>query len=126
MAEGMSLFMATGVLNALGNASPFVCAQPWIQLHTGPPGSAGTAAVAPSIPRMLVPFANAGQSITNDAAITWTNVQGAADPTHFSMWDAAAGGNFFASGVINSVPYAVGNTLNIPSGALVISFTIAT
>jgi hypothetical protein len=127
MAEGMSTALASAILNALCNATPWHATGMFIQLHTGPPGAAGTNAIAPGVPRIAVSFAVVtGQTAVNDAAVTWTNVQGAADPTHFSLWDFAAAGTFHASGTIDSAPYAVGNTLNIPSGALTVSFTVAT
>jgi hypothetical protein len=63
--------------------------------------------------------------MTNDVAVTWTNIAGAQDPTHFSAWDAQTGGAFLFSGLIDSVPYAAGNTLTVPSGALVVSLPVA-
>ena len=46
MAEGFSSYAANAVLNAIGNAAAFSVATPYIQLHTGAPGSAGTSNVA--------------------------------------------------------------------------------
>ena|SRR5580765_419401 len=126
MAEGMSTFVAGAVLNALGNASPFSVPAVYAQLHIGPPGAAGTANPATETTRHGVSFAVAqGPVMTNDVAVTWANIVGAQDPTHFTAWDAQSGGNFLFSGTIESGPYAAGNTLTIPAGNLAVSLQTA-
>jgi hypothetical protein len=122
----MSTFMATRVLDALGNAAPFSVAQVHVQLHVGPPGAAGTANPAVETRRMPVSFAvAAGSVISNDVSVTWATIAGAQDPTHFTGWDAPSGGNFLFSGLVESAPYAAGNTLQFSPGALYASLQTA-
>ena len=126
MAEGLSAAAAAGVLNALCNGTPWSVPPLHIQLHVGPPGPAGTANQAIDTRRAAAGFAIAsGPSVVNDAAVTWANLSGAQDPTHFSAWDSASGGTFNFSGVLNSAPYAAGNTLTIPAGGLMVSLQVA-
>lgn len=127
MAEGMSSYTATAVLNAIGNNTSFsVSANPWLQLHTAAPGAAGTTAIASETDRMQVSFGATGGtgSITNDAAITWTNITGSEDATHWTLWDAQTNGNFLWSGAITANPYVAGNTLNFAASAFTLSFTV--
>lgn len=126
MAEGLSDVYASGILNALGNGTPLAVTTLYAQLHVGPPGGSGVANPAADTRRIAISFGQAiGSVITNDVAVTWSNVVGAQDPTHWSAWDAAAGGTFVFSGIFNSVPYAAGNTLTVPPGSLAVSFSVA-
>lgn len=126
MAVGISSYMATAWLDAMGNNTSFAVAQVYIQLHTGDPGAAGTTLVATETTRQSVSFgAGSGGAISNDAAITWTNISGSEDATHFSLWDAASAGNYLGSGTITANAYTAGDTYTIPSGDLDITLTIA-
>ena len=126
MAEGFSSYAATATLNALGNNTSFAVATPYVQLHTAAPGAAGTTNVATETTRKLVSFAVASAgSIASDADVSWTSIAGSQDATHFTVWDAAAAGNFLFSGTITANAYVAGDTLTFPSGAFTASFTIA-
>ena len=126
MAEGLSSSAATSILDAIGNNTSYAVATPYIQLHTGAPGSAGTTAVATETTRKLVSFgaASAG-TLSNDAAITWTSVAGTEDYTHWTLWTASSAGTFIASGTMTANAVVTGDTFTIPIGDLDISFTIA-
>lgn len=126
MAEGLSSSAATSILDAIGNNTSYAVATPYIQLHTGAPGSAGTTAVATETTRKLVSFgaASAG-TLSNDTAITWTSVAGTEDYTHWTLWTASSGGTFIASGTMTANAVVTGDTFTIPIGDLDISFTIA-
>jgi len=132
MATGMSSFTADAHLNAVGNNTSFVVAQPWMKLHTGDPGAAGTANAATETTRKSVSFGapQAGaagfRKILNDAAITWTSIAGSEDATHFSLWDASTAGNYLGSGTITANPYTAGDTYDIAMGAAEINVPIAT
>ena len=126
MAHGLSAYLCNAFLNALGNATSFSVAVPYIKLHTGDPGAAGTANPATETTRKSVSFgaASAG-AITSDADISWTNISGSQDATHFTAWDNISAGNFLFSGNITANPYTAGDTYTISSGNLSASLTVA-
>lgn len=126
MAVGISSYLATAWLDAMGNNTSFAVGTAHIQLHTADPGANGTNGVATETTRKTVSFgAASGGAISNDSAITWTNIAGSQDATHFSLWDAATSGNFLGSGTITANAYTAGDTYTIPSGDLDITLTIA-
>lgn len=128
MAEGFSSGTATSVLDALCNNSSFAVATPYIQLHTGAPGSAGTSNVAGNATRKLVSFgAGSAGAISNDSAIEWTSgeVDTSEDYTHWSLWTASSSGTFLCSGTITANAVTTGDEFTIPTGDLDISIPIA-
>ena len=126
MAHGISSFLGNGWMNALGNASAFLVVQPYVKLHTGDPGAAGTANPAVETTRKSVSFgAAAAGALASDADISWTNIAGSEDATHFTCWDALVAGNFLFSGTITANPYTAGDTYTISSGNLTVSLTLA-
>jgi len=126
MATGLSAYLANSFLNALGNATAYSVATPYIKLHVGDPGVNGTTNPAVETTRKSVSFAaaNAG-AISSDADITWTNIAGSEDATHFTAWDNLTAGNFLFSGTITGNPYTAGDTYTIASGSLTASLTVA-
>ena len=126
MAHGLSAYLCNAFLDALGNATSFSVAVPYIKLHTGDPGAAGTANPATETTRKSVSFgaASAG-AITSDADISWTNIAGSQDASHFTAWDSLTVGNFLFSGTITANPYTAGDTYTISSGNLSASLTVA-
>jgi hypothetical protein len=128
MAEGISSFVANGVLNAVFNNTSFAVAQAYVQLHTGAPGSAGTANVAGNATRKAVSMgAAASGAITNDTAVTWSTgeVDTSEDYTHVSYWDASTSGNFLGSGTLTANPVTIGDTFTVAIGDLDVSFPLA-
>jgi hypothetical protein len=126
MAEGISSYAATATLNAICNNTSFAVATPYLKLHIGAPGAAGTANPATETTRKLVSFgAGSSGAISNDADIVWTNIAGGEDATHWSLWDASTGGNFLGSGTISANAYTAGDTYTIPTGDLDITMPIA-
>jgi hypothetical protein len=126
MATGLSAYTANKFLDALGNATAFSVTTPYIKLHVGDPGANGTSNPATETTRKSVSFgvASAG-SIVSDADITWTNIAGSEDATHFTAWDNLTTGNFLFSGTITGNPYTAGDTYTIASGSLTASLTVA-
>jgi hypothetical protein len=120
MAEGFGTAGANTALDAL------VAAYPWVKLHVGAPGSAGTSNAATETTRKQVTWAAAsGGAITNSGAATWTNVSGSEDYTHFTLWSASSGGNFGGSGTITSAAVTSGQTWQCNAGDLDLSLTLA-
>lgn len=128
MAVGPSAALANAWLDALGNntAGILPIATPYVKLHTGDPGAAGTSNAATETTRKLASFAAAsGGAMASDADITWTAISGSEDATHFSLWTASTGGTFLGSGTITAAAYTAGGDYTCPSGSLTISLTPA-
>lgn len=126
MATGLSAYTADKFLDALGNNTSFAVTTVYVKLHVGDPGANGTANPATETTRKSVSFAAAsGGAIASDASVSWTNIAGSEDATHFTAWDSETTGNFLFSGLITGNPYTAGDTLTIASGALTASLTVA-
>lgn len=126
MAVGISSYLAGKWLDAVGNNTTFAVTTPYVQLHIGDPGAAGTSNTATETTRKTVSFAAASAgSMASDADVTWTNIAGSQDATHFSAWDASSAGNFLFSGTITANAYVAGDTFTITSGNLTVSLTLA-
>ena len=126
MAVGLSNYLCNSFLNALGNNTSYAVTQVYIKLHVGDPGSAATANAATETTRKSVSFAAASAgAIVSDADISWTNISGSQDATHFSAWDSLTAGNFLFSGTITGNAYTAGDTYTISSGNLSASLTVA-
>ena len=126
MATGISSYLANQWLDALGNNDTFAVTTVYVKLHVGDPGANGTSNAATETTRKEASFAAASSgSIASDAAITWTNISGSQDATHFTAWDNVSAGNFLFSGTITANAYSAGDTFTISSGALTVSLTLA-
>ena len=126
MAHGISAYLGNSWMDALGNNTSFAVAQPYIKLHTNDPGTAGTAFPATETTRKAVSFSAASAGgLTSDADISWTNITGNQDATHFTCWDSETTGNFLFSGTIVAGAYTAGDTYTISAGNLTVSLTLA-
>lgn len=127
MALGFSSAQAAAILNGFANATAYTgAANTWMALHVGDPGAAGTSNPATETTRHEVTWAPAsGGTVANDAAVTWTNIAGSQDATHFSLWSLVAGGTFLGSGTITANAYSAGDTYNIAIGAATITVNTA-
>lgn len=120
MAEGLGSAGANTALNAL------VVAYPWVKLHIGAPGSAGTSNPAVETTRKAAVFSAAsGGAITNTNLPTWPAVAASETYTHFSLWSASTGGSFGASGTVTAAAMTAGGNFQVPIGDLDITFTLA-
>ena len=126
MATGISSYLANAWLNALGNATSFSVTTAYVKLHVGDPGSAGTSNAATETTRKSVSFAAASNgALASDADVSWTNIAGSQDATHFTAWDNETAGNFLFSGTITGNAYTAGDTYKISSAGLTVSLTVA-
>ena len=104
MAHGISTYLGNSWMNALGNATSFSVAVPYVKLHTGDPGAAGTLNPAVETTRKSISFGvSTTGALASDADISWTNIAGSEDATHFTVWDASTAGNFLFSGSSNKI-----------------------
>jgi len=125
--------MATGYIAAVANAEidSLIAAYPWMQLHTGDPGAAGTANVAGNSTRKDVsaafPAAAAGTA-SNDVQVVWSDAETNTTETYTncSFWSAVSGGSCGFTGSIPSVSVdAVGVAGVILVGNLTITLAVA-
>ena len=126
MATGISGYLANQWLDALGNNDTFAVTNVYVKLHVGDPGAAATANAATETTRKEASFSAASSgALTSDAALTWTNISGSQDATHFSAWDNLTAGNFLFSGTVTANAYTAGDTFTIASTSLTVSLTVA-
>lgn len=101
MGVGISAAHSDGIINLLRGTS-YTGFTPYLRLHTGDPGSAGTANASAETTRKQLTFAVPGGDGSSDAtSVTWSTwAAGAETLTHGSIWDASTGGNFKMSGAL--------------------------
>jgi hypothetical protein len=86
-----------------GTASWSAPAAVYIKLHTGDPGEDCTGNAATEDTRKAVTFSAASSgAITSSATAEWTNVSTTETYSHWSLWDAATGGNPLWYGALSS------------------------
>lgn len=126
MATGVSAYLANSWLDAVGNNTSYVVTQAYVKLHVGDPGANGTSNAATETTRKAASFSAASSgSLASDADISWTNIAGSQDATHFTCWDNVSAGNFLFSGTVTANAYTAGDTFTIASGSLTVSLTVA-
>ncbi len=110
--------LATPGANALldGTALP---ATLYAQLHTGNPGTNGTANVATVTTRQsFTRTAAAGGVSENASLIEWSNYPTSETITHVSIWSLAVGGVCWFIGNPADVTPTIGDNVQIAAGAL--------
>lgn len=134
-----SQYFATAVLNWFKDtAFPTDLATIFISIHSGDPGVAGTSnditnsvrgtanrvSVAASALGTVGAAGGGGFQISNTGTVQITASASNGSPvtaTHFGIWDAITGGNFLASGSLNtSVSIVSGDTVQFNAGAMAI------
>lgn len=128
MAVGINAAVANSILNALCRSTAWT--EPdevWVKLHVGDPGSAGASNAATETTRKQATFGTnaSGGAISNTAALTWTNVSGSEDYTHFSTWDASTAGTFLFSGTVTANAVTAADTFTIAIGDLDVALAVA-
>lgn len=98
-----------------GTASWTAPAAVYIKLHTGDPGENCTGNAATEATRKAVTFtAAASGAITSNGTVEWTNVSTTETYSHWSLWDAATGGNPLWYGALSSsAAVTAGDTFQI-------------
>jgi hypothetical protein len=132
-----SQYLADKILTWIkGTTFPTALSTVYVSLHSGDPGTAGTAnnvqaTITGSANRTSVTTSTfsavgaapgSGYQITNSNSVQiTTNASGGATVTHFGVWDAVTAGNFLASGSLTtSVDVVAGDTVQFNAGALAI------
>lgn len=121
--------MAEGWGPTAGNAAltSTTTTYPWIQLHTGAPGAAGTSLVATENTRKQVTWgtASGGAILNATSSISWTGVAGTEQYTRCSFWTAVTAGTFGFSGAVTASAVTAGDTFTIAIGGISVSVTLA-
>lgn len=115
----ISNYAENAILDAIFNNTSLAVAQPYVKLHTGDPGEAGTSNAAGETTRKaLSTGAAASGTVTSDADLTWTNVSTTETISHISVWDHVSAGNCLWTGALTaSKSVTAGDTFQIASGS---------
>jgi hypothetical protein len=98
----------------------------YVKLHLGDPGAAGANNAAANTTRQAATFGNAAATgtISNTAAVEWTNVSNTETYSYVSFWTASTNGTFLGSDDLSSTAaVTAGDTFRIPIGDLDITVT---
>lgn len=120
----ISNYLENVLLDLVFNATAYAGqATVYVKLHIGDPGEAGTANAAGETTRQaMTTGAAASGTLSNDAAVTWTNVSTAETISYVSVWDAASAGNCLWSGALTAAKtVAVGDTFQFAIGDVDVS-----
>jgi hypothetical protein len=119
-ADGLITAEANTLLDTFGTAFP------WVQLHTGFPGAAGTANVAGNTVRKQATWNTAASATkTTSADLAWTSVSTSETYTHVTYWSASSGGTCGGSGPLTAPAVTAGDNFTITAGSLALAFTPA-
>jgi|SRR5690349_3884234 len=124
MTVGIASSLANQILEIYRNVAPTLVATPFIQLHTGDPGAAGTAnvSVGSTTRNAAVWNAASGGSMTISSLGAWTNGGTSETITHISIWTASSAGTFKQSGALTaSQAWVSTNTLTLTTLTLAYS-----
>jgi hypothetical protein len=128
MADNISVGVANSTLALLLNGTAFAgFSTPYVQLHTGAPGAAGTSNIAGNSTRQASGAfaAPSAGSTTNNSAINWTSVSTSETYSHVSLWSAASAGTFICSGSISASAITAGQNFQIPAAGMTVSLPVA-
>lgn len=118
MAVGLSAVnLANAWLNVLSGTTFTAPANTYVRLHTGDPGSAGTANASANTTRVVLAWsaASAGSKAITTTLPVWAAwAAGSETISHISVWDNLTVGNFlFSAALTASKPMTNGDTLNL-------------
>jgi hypothetical protein len=126
MATGLATATCNSILDAICNATSYSISEVWIKLHVGDPGAAGTSNAATETTRKQASFsAAASGAITSDGALSWTNVAGTEDYTHYTAWTASTNGTFLFSGTVTANAVTAADSFTVAAGDLDLALTVA-
>lgn len=121
MTVGLASAVANGFLDNFRNTA-VSARNTFCKLHTGDPGSAGTANASAVTTRNAVTFNAASAGSMTLSALSSYSMTASETISHISLWDASTAGNFLQSVALTSgVPVVNGSTLTFSS--LTLSFT---
>lgn len=122
MTAGLSAARANAILNVLRNTSYTGLAAVYVKLHTGDPGSAGTANASVVTTRNQLTLNAASGGSATLSSLSSYSMTATETITHVSIWDASSAGNFIESWALNS-SQAVINGSTLAFGTFTLSFS---
>lgn len=125
MTAGLTTTRGAAILN-IYRATAYSAVSPFVQLHTGDPGAAGTANVSGNTTRNAPTFsAPSSNSMALSSMSSWT-MNTSETITHISIWSASTAGTFQESWALSSgVPVVNGSTFSLTTLTLSYSPTAA-
>lgn len=112
MTVGLSAALANSILNYF-RATNLTAISPFMKLHTGDPGAAGTANPSAVTTRNAVTFAAPSGGVMALSSVGSYSMTATESITHVSFWDAATAGTFVRSEAMTApVGVVNGSTLN--------------
>jgi hypothetical protein len=128
VSDSVTVYLADKWLAWLGGTAETAPSGLYLQLHTGDPGSAGTANVSSVTTREALTLGTpaSGAVAANGTLpewLNWAGTNGETD-TDVSIWDASTGGNFVDSIQLSS-PVTIDTGDNVQLASLSITFTTA-
>lgn len=125
MGVGISAAHSNGIINLM-RATSYTSFTPYLRLHTGDPGAAGTSNASAETTRKALTFANpSGTGSSAATAVTWSTWSAGSEMlTHGSIWDASSGGNFIMSGQL-AASLSVTNGADVTITATTTAGTVA-
>lgn len=114
----ISNYLEDQLLDTLrGAGQTYSASATYLKLHTGDPGEDGTGNPAAETTREAVSFgAASGGEMISSGTVEWTLVSTTETYSHWSMWDAATGGNCLWYGALSAnASVTAGDTFEITS-----------
>ncbi len=114
MSVGLSSTYAHAVLN-VRRSTNFTAYTPYLKVHTGDPGAAGTSNASAETSRKAVTYGAPSAGSMVGTAVSWTSWSAGSETiSHVSEWDASTAGNFMMSGTLGaSKSVTNGDTLSV-------------
>lgn len=121
MTTGASTTRAHAILNVY-RATAYSAVSPFVKLHTGDPGSAGTANASAVTTRNALTLAAPSAGSAALSSLSSYSMTTSETITHVSIWDASTAGNFQESYALSAgVPVINGSTLTFSTFTLSVS-----
>lgn len=118
MTTGASSTRANAILN-IYRATAYSAVSGFVKLHTGDPGSAGTANASAVTTRNAISFNAPSAGSMTLATLASYSMTASESISHVSIWDASTAGNFQESYALSSpVPVVNGSTLTFTTFTL--------
>lgn len=109
------------LLKSLKGEAPTTYSKVYVQLHTGAPGSSGTANVAGESTRKEATLTGTS-TLKNSGEVKWTSVSTAETYKYFSIWSAATAGTFLGEEALEAEKaVSVGDNADFPAEALTLT-----
>jgi hypothetical protein len=119
---GLTSTQANAFLNVYRNTAASAVATPFIKLHTGDPGSAGTSNASAVTTRNAITWSAASGGSMALSSLSSFSMTTSETISHISIWDASTSGNFLQSCALTaSVPVINGSTLSFSAVTIAMS-----